>query len=152
MSSKNIIHDFSKSLEWGQAGEIEFIKLWPELTRENGREYDFILPNGETVELKTDNYDMQRTENFFMERWSSWADKKPGGVWQSKATYFVYYFIKNQTAFVFDTIKLRHYLDTQKYGGIQIKNKGWTTVGFKVPRKELESFIIKILTIQGASK
>lgn len=133
------VHDFKESLAVGHAGEASFMLLMPGLTRLDGRKNDFVIEaTGETVELKTDSYCMTNTSNFFMERWSSWADQKPGGPWQSKSTYYVYYFKQNNTAFVFKTDELRAFLETQTFRGITIPNKGWTTVGFKVPRELLK--------------
>lgn len=147
-NKKQVIHDFKESLKRGQDGETELLKLWPELIAADGRKHDFTLPNGDTVELKTDYYDADKTPNFFMERWSNWADKKPGGVWQSSATYFAYYFIKNGLLFVFKTNALREFMDGQKYGGISVRNKGWTTVGYRVPRAQVMHLTTAVLTKQ----
>jgi hypothetical protein len=138
-------HNFKKSLAIGHQGEQAFMLLWPDLKRTDGRTHDFVLPDGSTLELKTDQYDMHSTTNFFIERWSDIHTQKPGGPWQSKATLFAYYFIKNGTAFIFNTAQLVEYLNTQEYRPINIANKSWTTVGYKVSRASLEHLIQKIL-------
>lgn len=140
------MHNFANSLKIGKAGEAALNRLWPELVPTDGRKGDFKLGK-DTVEVKTDSYDMDKTVNFFIERWSDIANQKPGGPWQSLehgAKYFVYWFPKNGTAFVFETLELVTYLNTvlADYQSITIPNRAWVTVGYKIPRETLKSLAI----------
>ena len=80
----------------GDKGEKDFLfhysKLKPVKSQE--RSIDFILASGKTVELKSDSYGMERTENFFMETLSGTSEGKLGGVFraaQDKIEFFISY-------------------------------------------------------------
>jgi hypothetical protein len=135
-------HNFQRSLVIGQAGEALLLELWPELRQTDGRKGDFLLHNGDVLEVKSDSYSLKATKNFFMERWSDFDRKKPGGPWQSLAhgaKYFFYWFPADLTGFLFHTQELvdkleelEHTLETRF-----VDNETWTTVGYKVPRNDL---------------
>lgn len=140
-------HSFKNSLAKGKAGEALILELWPELTPiEGGCKGDFTLgPHNVKVELKSDQYDMDATPNMFIERWSDVDKQKPGSVWQAithDCNLFVYFYVKNKTAFVFDTVVLKNYLDLliPNLKPIKIYNHSWVTVGYKVPRDEVLQF------------
>jgi hypothetical protein len=100
------------------------------------------------VELKTDFYDMSETPNFFFERWSDRDKAKPGGPWQALlngSEWFVYFFIKNDCAFWFETDKLVNELEriTAKLKLVDIVNVKWVTQGFRVPRAELKDIAVE---------
>lgn len=82
---KERVKVFSNSLICGQAGEELFYQLNSDkLLFADGYKFDFTLKHsGKTVELKSDYYDSEKTENFFMERFSDFHRKTEGGVWQS---------------------------------------------------------------------
>lgn len=135
-------HNFARSLEAGKRGEELFASLHPKLKRTDGRRGDFITPNGNIVELKTDYYSMAHTENFFLERWSDKAAKKPGGPWQALehgVKKFVYFYVKDLVTFAFDAQKLVDFLDQtlHNYRTCSIQNEGWTTEGVLVPRNAI---------------
>lgn len=140
-------HNFQASLAKGKAGEALLRELWPELVPiEGGRRGDFML-NGHKVELKSDQYDMEKTENFFIERWSSVHDKKPGSLWQAlehECVTFIYWYPKNRTAFIFSTLDVKNYMDhlipDLKLKPIEIYNVRWISVGYKVKRELLKDF------------
>lgn len=96
------------------------------------------------VELKTDTYDLEKTENYFMERWSVLEREKPGGPWQALengATTFIYYFSKNNTYFECKDLKKlvkRLNVLTKDLKPVMIRNVRWTTQGYKVSRADLE--------------
>lgn len=136
---------FSKQLKVGEQGEQLILNHYREpIVYYKGRRADFVLPlTGELLELKTDTYDRQKTSNFFFERWSDVDNKKPGGPWQARAksaSRFIYLFMSDGTYYEFQDIdKLCRLLDQYctKLEPIRILNKGWTTVGYKVPRDAL---------------
>lgn len=154
MSEKNrIIHNFNKSKEIGNIGEIQFLKKYPQFihlsaTKENKTESDFkgkIF--GVKVEIKTDTFNPFKTPNFFIERFSSMEEKSPGGPWQALkkgASWFVYWF--NQTPDVYYWIrinktnieKLNKYVASLPVeAGKEIKNNGYTTFGYAINRNKI---------------
>lgn len=137
-------HSFAKSLAIGKAGESLFLKHWPnKLTRLAGRKSDFYDEvTGNRLELKSDSYDMSKTENFFIELWSDFEKQKLGGPSQAainKSDLYIYNFYTNRTMFVFEVAALAAYIDQIKdsYPPSFVRNQAWTTVGIKVPRADL---------------
>lgn len=132
------MHIFKKSLAAGQAGEKAILALWPELQPLDGREGDFVLPDGKKVELKTDSYSHDKTGNFFIEVYSDVDKGKVGGPAQAdmhNCFYFAYFFPSHGICYVFETKKLLEQLKTVPLGRpVEIRNVRWTTVGHKVPR------------------
>ena len=138
---------FKTQLEVGQAGEAEFLERYPtKLTIHPDRDGDFIHPDGRKLELKTDTYSMQKTPNFFIERWSVLHQEKPGSLWQAHehgCSIFCYYFVKNSTYFRIADIpaaiaRVETYIEEQKPGMVYVKNRGYITGGYKIPRALLE--------------
>jgi hypothetical protein len=153
------IFDFKDQLKVGNKGESSFLSCYESLgaKKSQNREYDFYLTSGEhkdaKVELKTDTYDMKDTRNFFMEILGSTADGKLGGPWramQDGVDFFVYYYIRNGTFFWFRTDALCYFLDDLVASGHllprEIKNKGWVTRGYIVPRDKLETIQFRMDT------
>ena len=137
-------HCFQKSLKRGQRGEKLFLEHHVGLLKPtDGRKGDFVTVfDGSAVELKSDNYDMRDTEYFFFEDYSDLHKGKVGGPWQSlenNVKFFVYFFPKNNTFFVFQTRLLVAALNLvrPKISKIHIRNKGWITQGFKILRVDL---------------
>lgn len=134
-------HNFKLSLVKGDAGETAILKLLGGLKKLDGRHGDLLASNGQKLELKTDYYDMQKSTNFFMERWSDVERQKPGGPWQAEGhecSLFAYYFVKNGTLFVWRLPELLKQLNSvlreKCLDKVEVPNKSWTTVGYKVPR------------------
>jgi len=141
------MRNFQADLKRGQQGEQDFLKLFTKLVGTDGRKGDILAPDGK-IELKTDFYPMSQTPNFFIERYSSIEVLSPGGPWQAKAhgcKYFVYYYTSDKQGFVFlvDDLIVQLEKVENSLKPIQVRNKKWTTVGYKVPRdivKPLFSF------------
>lgn len=152
---------FNTSLKFGEIGEAIFHQAH-ELTigKHPGRDGDFFeLATGEKVELKTDYWSMDDTPNFFFERFSDYGKQSPGGPWQAighGCTHFVYFYLKNLTVFRFDTATLvaalEPLLPTLK--PFPIRNKTYTTVGYRVPRELLKDIYIeeKLEVSRGSNK
>lgn len=143
-----MVFDFKEQLTIGAAGEEAFRKLYPKLEKADGIKFDFAF-NGKTVELKTDTYAMNKTQNFFMEKYSSIESKKLGGPWRAakdKVNYFVYMYSKDQKCFWFDSIKLADFLDIyvkeKKPRQSEVVNTSWTAMGYLVPRKDVAHLVI----------
>lgn len=148
----NDLFDFDTQLEIGNNGESDFQRYYRALgpVKSLDRSIDFILKDGQTVELKTDTYDMRNTPNFFMEMFGDIVESKIGGPWramQDDVDFFVYYFPKNRTFFWFRTSTLCKHLDSIIARGQlnpkEIRNKGWSARGYAIPRQDLVSVIYK---------
>lgn len=154
------VFNFQDQLRVGDAGESDFIRIYEKLEpvkSKNNRKIDFTLNNGKTVELKTDSYSIEKTENFFMERNTILPDKKdiPGGPWRSKeheVDYFVYYYINDKVFYWFDPIslvkKLDKYIKENKVKPVAIPNrdgkgKTFRSYGYKIPRKDMLEVLLK---------
>jgi len=155
MSSKSNhkkVHDFQESLKIGQKIEAEWLELmgqkFPEydISKADGRSHDFVVtsPFGPfKLELKADSYSMYKTENVFIERWSVFEKEKPGGPYQSQINgvdLYCYYFSQQKIMLTSNVNKLIVTLDELELKDkdlIPIFNKGYTTKGWKVPRKAL---------------
>lgn len=148
------VHSFKEQLEIGNRGEqIIFQHFHVPLAFYPGRGFDFTTKNRprKNVELKTDDFNLDKTENFFIERWSDIYRKKPGSLWQSKekgVDWFVYYFVRNDRYFFFDNLpklieRVEEIIDQYKLGLIAVKNYGYITGGYKVPRLLLKDFYVE---------
>lgn len=140
--------DFSEQIKVGNKGEKLLLKKWATPIRKlGGKGPDFLDTDGRLIELKTDTYELEKTPNLFLERWSSAPrDGQPGragGPWQALdkgATTFVYLFINAKTWFIFDDLAaLVTRLDalTEKAYVVNIRNRGYLTQGYRVKRKDL---------------
>jgi hypothetical protein len=139
------MHDFQKSLKVGSDHEKKFLKYHSNILVKNvGRECDFFtLYDHSRVELKSDTHDMKTTSNFFFEHYSVLEKSKLGGPWQSyshNVKFFVYFFPKNETYFVFYLPNLISVLNVieKSLAKIHIRNVGYTTTGFKIRREDLK--------------
>lgn len=141
------IYNFKTQLELGQKAEADFLKIYHEkLTPSEDRAYDFLLPDGRKLELKTDFYGEQRSKNFFMERWSVFEKKKPGGAWQSRdkgTDVLVYFYPDTGNYYVFDNLaelihELDHYVHSEGLSLCMVRNKGYNGGGYKIPREVLK--------------
>lgn len=145
----NKVFDFDEQMELGDLGEKLFKEEYKSISpvKSEDLNYDFNTSEG-TVELKTDSYCMHRTKNFFMEKFSDNNNKNLGGPWRAfshNVDYFVYLFVEQNTYFWFEPEKLCLFLDDyiKDLSYINVKNKGWTTVGYKIPREALKNVWIK---------
>lgn len=145
--------DMKEQLKVGAKGEKLLLKHWPTPVRKHAtfKGPDFQDIDGKVIELKTDTYDMAATPNFFIERWSDSANKKPGGPWQASekgVEVFVYLFINQKTWFVFNDLPaLLKRLDklTEKAYVINIPNKGWITQGYRIKRADLADLYQEVI-------
>lgn len=142
---------FTSSLRHGSLGEALFFQAHEgELKKESGRASDFsVVATGEHVELKSDMWDMNKTPNFFFERWGDRDAKKPGGPWQALANganHFVYFYVPSLTYFSFDTRKLVGALEAiiPSMKPTEVVNKNWITEGYRVPREKLKALYVEV--------
>ena len=150
--SSSKVHSFQESLKKGQDAEALWMELMKQkypmyqIERLDGRRHDFVMhsPLGSfTIELKSDSYDMAKTPNLFMERWSVWETKKPGGVWQAQTKdidLYCYWYPKNKIMLTGDVNRLILNIEEMKLPAkclIPIFNRGFTTKGYKLEREKL---------------
>lgn len=132
---------FKKDLSRGDIGERLFLAAHNSgLAKLSGFESDFNVGLGHGIELKSDYWSMDKTPNFFFEKFSDMVKQSPGGPWRSKeqgTVLFVYLYIKDLRYFVFDVEKLVERLEAlaPNLQTKEIKNKTWTTLGYLVPRE-----------------
>lgn len=134
--------NFQKDLQRGLAGQQAFAKLFVNVRHTDGKRGDLTV-NGAKIELKVDFYDMDKTSNFFIERYSSLQTFSPGGPWQAashECDYFVYMYMMQMTGFVFAVPNIVKQLEAieKQLKPVEVKNKSWTTMGYKVPRQALK--------------
>ena len=145
---------FTEQLTVGGSGEGLFLKLHPWLTKADGIKYDFEF-KGRSIELKTDTYSMDSTQNFFMERYSDTERGTFGGPWRAArddVDSFVYMYLPQRRCFWFQSRELIDFLDVYCKGKrlVEIPNKTWVTTGYLVPRKAV-LHLVKMTTQDGVA-
>lgn len=138
---------FNTQLDVGAEGEKLFLSLYPWLNKADGIKYDFER-DGKTVELKTDTYSMDKTPNFFMEKFSDKNRSTFGGPWRAakdNVDFFVYMFLQEKKCFWFRSKDLTTFLDPYcaNKRTVDVHNKTWVTCGYLVPRKDVEHLVIR---------
>lgn len=146
------VYSWKKQLDFGKSAERDFLSLYHEpLILSPNLKHDFtVISTGERLELKTDDWEMSNTPNFFLERYSNHFEETPGGPWRARkhrVNRFVYYFIRDGVYFEFKDLKklcarADKYIRAKKLKPIFIKNVGWITSGYKIPRDELADLYI----------
>lgn len=128
------------------------MKLRPGLTKLDGNAADYLDEDGNAWELKSDQYPMASTGNVFLERWSDLERLRPGGPFQSfgrGAKYYAYMYAQDRVAFVYLVTDLIAYIEAQeKINALRpkyIQNKRYTTVGYAIPRADIEHLLVKVL-------
>ncbi len=114
------------------------------------------LNSGEWLEIKVDytNY-----PNHFVERFSIYEEQKDGGPWQYFARgvkYYVFFYKKLQTIYVFDTQVLMQKIEQLLEDGkipmqskcfVKQRNANYRTYGYKIPKQLLDSICMKKLVL-----
>ena len=152
MNNTKPVFGFQKQMAVGDRGEADFALHYKNLEplKSSDLAFDFNLVTGATVELKTDDYSMSKTQNFFMETVGDTKSGKLGGPFRAlkdNVDYFIYYFIRDKTFFWFKPEqlcpKLEELIASGKYPVKEIQNRGWVTQGYAIPRKLLEPILIQ---------
>lgn len=144
MKRHSRIYSWKSRLAIGKRGEAWFAKHYgATVTPPECMEYDLVLPDGRTVELKTDTYDHTKTEYYFMERL---CGEKAGGPWraeQDDIDVFAYLFMNpTPLCFVWSDVlglvaQLDAWVDTNNPWQHTVRSQGWTAWGYRVPRGRL---------------
>lgn len=146
--AKSNVFGWHEQLSVGNKGERFFLKNYPDASKSDGKIDDFKLSNGETVELKTDTYSMEKTPNFFMEYIGNMKKGNLGGPWRAakdNIDWFVYLFLYDQKFFWFNTKELVGFLD-EHIKTLKVKtvrNPGYDSTGFAVNRDEVAHLMKK---------
>jgi hypothetical protein len=158
MKKSKELFGFKRQLAFGEMGEAIILEWDTRLKKHDGREYDFDRDDGKKVELKTDSYPIEKTPNFFIERYSVYekagvvlppSQRKPGSLWQSLekgVNVFMYMFLPKEgnkaTVFTFESLRrmttaVEKYLEENKPEPVLVRNSGYCALGYRVPRKIL---------------
>jgi hypothetical protein len=145
---QNRAASFDVDLSTGQAGEEMLLQMWPQLERLSGLQFDFLTPDGEGLELKTERRSLAQTKNIFIERWSDVSAQRVGGPWQAwgrGATLFCVLYAPDQVALLYRTAELigwvEQHLSTLQ--SVRVRNRTWYTEGLLVPRSLVEHLLVK---------
>ena len=133
------VSNFQTDLQKGLLGQQLLLKAFKSLEHIDGLKGDLLAPCGSKVECKADFYGMNKSSNWFMERYGSIESGKAGGAWLAKegnCKYFIYFYVNELTGFVWHTDDLVSQLEPiiANLKPVEIRNRTWTTVGYKVPR------------------
>ena len=142
------VYGWKEQLKIGEEGEARFQHMWysnfqEKLIKAPVRDYDFLTADGKPLELKSDNYDPDKTPNFFFERFSVLAQKKPGGPWQSwekGAEIFVYQFLRTDEAYIFKDLhsliaRIDYLVHEHSLRPRRVANKTYFASGYAIPRE-----------------
>lgn len=154
-----MVFKFKEQNDKGKIGEKNFLKFYePHFDKlewlceaEDKTGPDFRIGK-KLVELKTDSYDMNKTDNFFIEYYSDEWKKTIGGPWQARekgCDFFVYQFI-NHNYFVWFQLCDEFFavLDEMriKAGVARPPNPGYHSYGYKINRNILIKSMEKLST------
>lgn len=148
--------DWKTDLSRGDTGEQLFQLSYPGWIKgdwESRSRYDFTNEKtGETVELKTDYYPVEKTPNIFIERYSDTSRATDGGPYRCPdCTYYVYFFIKSGTFLWYPTGKLLERL-AELTPGMQlceVRNNTYITTGYKIRRALVADLLIQEMELQA---
>jgi hypothetical protein len=144
------MYQWNKQLAVGNKGEQLIKDTYPNDFDWFVKSYasDFIYKKSNTpTEVKTDTYSINKTPNFFIERYSKYYDRSPGGPWQAwekGSRIFIYFFINDRKLFVFKNLQalivlVEDYTAERETPLIEVPNDGYITLGYKIPRKILSN-------------
>lgn len=141
---------FKKQLKYGDDGEDFFIKCYHKLNprKSSSREADIIINDKEKVELKSDRYTEEKTENFFIELIGNTNTGKLGGAHLSVKNdidFFVYHYVNNRTFYWFRPSELVSFVNSNKDKLVkkEVRNIGWASLGVLVPRNMVKHLVIR---------
>lgn len=152
------VANWAQDLARGDAGEQEFLEtfpLWRKGEDINRYEHDFVHSiTGATAELKTDYYGMHQTPNLIVERYSNGEKQTPGGPYRHNGdlSLWIYYYRKNGIFLMYDPAQLIERVDSLELPLIPVRNRGYTTLVYKVPRTEVEDLLVDIVSIFPSAK
>jgi hypothetical protein len=142
---------FSEDIGFGKRAEQVFLSAyspWIEpANHEDLKAPDFrVRGTSDLGELKADRY--RQPKNFFLEEFSSEESGKLGGPFRAEqegVRYYAYWFTSEGVWFLFELktlMKRLRSLDLEPFRK-RVANRGYTTVGYAVPRELLEDIATK---------
>ena len=141
------MYNWKEQLDIGDDGERLFLNTYEGAKKSEDRKYDFSIGDT-TIELKTDNWWMKDTPNFFMEEFGNEEKQALGGPWRAVRDgidFFVYLFIKDGVFFWFDPKRLKRLLEMRKKD-MKVKriwNHGYNATGYLVDRNSIKHLVIQ---------
>jgi hypothetical protein len=152
MSGKKF--DFQTQIEIGNQGEIWLKANYHQQLQKVDKLSpvgDFLRADGKIIEIKTDTYPIDRTPNFFFEQYSSLDAKSLGGPWRAYekgADIFLYFYVSSGVYYEFEDLynlvrRTDEIIKTKKLRPIYIRNRGWTTTGFKIERQWVSDLCVE---------
>ncbi len=110
--------------------------------------------SGYTHQLKHKKDGIRLTSNLFIEKFSKENSRTLGGVWRAeieKVIIYSHYFPHENILYNFNTPQLLNYIKSLEHKGIlsdrdliRVKNKGYWTLGYKIPLKQFTNAKIAI--------
>jgi len=144
------MYQWSKQLEVGNKGEQLIKDTYPNdfdwFVKSRASDLVYIK-NSTPTEVKTDTYSINKTPNFFIERYSKKHNLSPGGPWQAwekGSRIFIYFFINDNKLFIFKNLQalivlVEDYIKERNIPLIEVPNNNYITLGYKIPRKILSN-------------
>lgn len=147
-----------KDLARGDVGEREFLAtfpMWQKGEDVNRYEHDFVHSiTGETAELKTDYYDMEKTPNIIVEKYSNYEKRTPGGPYRhsTELSLWIYYYRKNGIFIMYNPSQLIEVVDSLRLPLVPVRNDRYTTMVQKVSRQSVQDCVVEVVNISGKYK
>jgi hypothetical protein len=143
---KKQMSKFKQDLQKGHDAEIRFNALFPSWKRLDGLKADFELPNGDTVELKSEQRTTAQTPNLAVE-WAS-SPGKPGAIeraYLDNVTYIVYLYA-DDNYFMFKTGDLWAFIKRNypNYRKVKVENVNYDTEVCLIPRVDVAHLLVQI--------
>jgi hypothetical protein len=145
--------NWTQDLARGDVGERDFLRTFPLYRKgdqENMYEHDLVCSvSGSTVELKTDYYDMDKTPNLIVERYSNEQKGTAGGPYRHNSSlgYWVYYYKKNGVFLFYDAGQLVEKVTSLNLPLLSIQNQGYTTGVHRVKRTDVEDCLLHVIVL-----
>lgn len=152
------IYDFIVQNKLGYLGEQLFCRAF-NATPSDCLEYDCTLPDGRTVELKTENY---KFNNLCVETFGNTNTMSVGGPWRAfrdGVDVYAHFFIKDGIVCFFDIVPFIRYLEENMdaFKPLSAKNKSmrgeiYSSSALLVPSYDVLPFITQIELIDSEGK
>lgn len=138
------VWSMATQLAVGKKAEKAFLEAYPDLHELDGLTGDFIGKTGRKIELKAESRTTKQTPNMFIERFRD-EEEKDGGAWQAAAhgVHYLVYLFSDGFVYWMPVKELIKHLEANEasYKKSRIQNRGWSAVGWIVPRASLEHLI-----------
>jgi hypothetical protein len=137
-------NQFENSLKSGHVGEIRMNAIKPAWVRTNGLKEDFILPDGDYLELKTESRASTDTPNIAVELSSS--PGKPGALQSAvnNGCKYICFLFADDKYYIYNAQKLLEYVLSANHRTVKVANANYNSVVMLVPRTAVEDLLCQI--------